>query len=266
MHITPQFASDIIGTNKNKQTCIQLLKMQEYALRIDFSDDNRRKKYFSTENIKFFDNHKSKNMYLDVNQGDIICGKEKQKIVFLKNPLCQALKPSDIINKYYLLRYITNSTIRPRDGDPDKTFYGYYSQKYDRKPNENLFTPSGDFKRLIYKEVMFVKKGGYIYIAPNDGDNIKLSHPSLLGGYPYEVDDAGVLRMKNGIVTAYNDSGHYGKYDNSKNVEMTNKLNPQITKKDVVKPKIVTPVLSNSTTRVNRNSRFVGFAIRWNKH
>lgn len=161
--------------------------------------------------------------------------RERQKIDFLIHPLRKVINLSDITNKQRILRDITNQT-------------GIGGYIYRRYTDKNEFTPSMPFQNLKYDEVMFVQKGGYIYVAPNSGENIKLSHPSLLGGYPYEVDDAGVLCMENGIVTAYNDSGHYGKYDKSKNVEMTNKLNPQITKKKVVKPKIVIPVLSNSTT------------------
>lgn len=227
----------ITNTTKKEGGCkpvIQLLEMQKYALVIDFFDkEDRRKNYFSTDNIRFCDEHdmdfdhdnfdhtNGESNNIDVESGKLK-GKRKgsekeetQAINFLANPLVGEIPLSEIV------------TYRNKLEAPVKKHKtGYSSLKYERDKDADTFTTDGKEKDIQYDEVMFVEKDSKIYFAPNSGDNIKLSHPSLLGGYSYNVDDAGTLEMREDKVTAINDSGHYGKYDDKVNVVMTDLLNP----------------------------------------
>lgn len=213
-----QFISDTIEKSKNKK-CIQLLEIQEDALRFDFITKDRREKYFSTANIEFFNNHIHQGIGLNTKDGELITRdkKQKQKIIFLPHPL-RDMMPKKGINTVAL-----NEKLKWRIGN---SIYsdGYMSNTYTRKSGTDSFEESLEQQLLKYNEVMFITKGTTMYLAPNGKDNIQLSHPSLLGGYPYEVDDAGTLEIHNDRIEAMEDSGHYGKRGGRINTEITNML------------------------------------------
>ena len=210
-NVIAQFSSD---TAVNKKY-IQFLKMQEGALRYDFTNQDRREKYFSTANIDFYNNHIRQGIKINVISGNLKTRdeKEEQKIEFLPHPLRDMMPKKGInsVAQNEKLKLVIQDSIYGN---------GYMSNIYTRKSGTNSFEESLEQQLLKYKEVMFITTGTTMYFAPNGKDNIQLSHPSLLGGYPYEVDDAGTLRVNNGKIEAIEDSGR------QINTEMTNMLAP----------------------------------------
>lgn len=193
-----QFTSDIKTKN-----CVQLLQMQNYALMFDFMDPDRRKNYFSIKTLNFFNRHNPNERVLKNSQtyneqsGKLRLGNQEEDIQFLRNPYCNVISIINIISErkriYSIMKSISS---------------GINAPIYNRVKGDDYFDWLY-YDLLKFKEVMFARIGDNIYIAPN-GANLKLSHPSLLGGYPYEVDDAGTLEMNGPRIIAKNDSGHYG--------------------------------------------------------
>ena len=215
MHMIAQLSFGTIA----KKNCIQLLKMQKRALAYDFRTYDRREKYFSTENINFYNEHRGKGVRLNHEHGELETNDKKQNITFLTHPLrdMMPLKGINTVAQNEKLKRLIQDSIHG---------IGYMSNTYSRKYSTDSFEESLEQQLLKYKEVMFIKKGTTMYFAPNGKDNIKLSHPSLLGGYPYEVDDAGTLKIHNREIVAIEDSGHYGKTGGQINKEITNMLLP----------------------------------------
>lgn len=221
MHMTAQFTSDTKG--KSKKACIQLFEMQNYALRVDFNDPNRRNNYFATKTVDFFDRYhhlddlNKPSIYDNVN-GKLRLGGQEEDIQFLHHPLRDMIPYTDTAIK--AKREVLKNRIK------ESLTEGYLSNIYTRE-REDSFKESLEQKLLKYQEVMFIIKDNTMFFAPNGRNNIKLSHPSLFGGYPYDVDDAGTLKMERDKIIAINDSGHYGKRGGI-NQEVTNKLNPPV--------------------------------------
>lgn len=223
MHMTAQFTSD---AKKNTKDCIQLLKMKEHALKVDFIDPKRRNNYFSSKTLDFFNKHNySRNILnesktYDVQNGKLCLDDHKEDIEFLPHPL------RDMMPKKGINTVAQNEKLKWRIDD---SIYGggYLSNTYTRKSGTDSFEESLEQQLLKYKEVMFITKGSTMYFAPNGKENIQLSHPSLLGGYQYEVDDAGTLGIQDDRIVAMEDSGHYGKGGGQINTEITNMLTPQ---------------------------------------
>lgn len=219
-YMIAQFSSN---TAVNKK-CIQFLNMQEKALSFDFHQQDRREKYFSTANINFYKNHQNQGIRINVRDGKLKTKNKEEKIEFLSHPLRDMMQMTELSIK--AKNWILKSRIRE---SIDKTEQGYSSYKYTRNLNEDFFRIKDPFEDslLKYKEVMFVIKDNIMYFAPNGGNNIQLSHPSLLGKYPYQVDEAGTLIVRNDKIVATYNSGHYQtKTSNAENRELTQKLNP----------------------------------------
>lgn len=220
-HTVTQLSTNTTKKNEGGESCIQLLSMQPDALKFDFKKEGRRNNYFSTSNITFFNDHGMNLGCINTKSGKLVGRKksgeiETQDINFLPNPLVQTIPLEEVVHRRNMLQELVG---KHRDGYP--------SLKYTRKVGEDKFTPTSQVQSLVeYGEVMFVMDKGNIHVAPNGSHDFKLSHPSLLGGYPYEVDDAGILTMRGNRVIAIENSGHYRESEGGVNKGMTDMLNP----------------------------------------